>query len=126
MPLSFGASLLDLCHYDPQCTDPSLISPLTSVAPSISTDLMFAIEEAAVPFLPDFGPAYMSELLWSLAVLGHKPSPDFISVGACNPCYLVIEHPGCLSFQALLPEPDREIPLSPPTCCLSCHRRRWR
>ena len=36
--------------------------------------------EAAVPFLPDFGPAYMSELLWSLAILGHKPGEGFILV----------------------------------------------
>ncbi|GAX81031.1 hypothetical protein CEUSTIGMA_g8466.t1 [Chlamydomonas eustigma] len=41
--------------------------------------LFKAIEEAAMPLLPDFGPAYMSELLWSLATLGHKPSTDFIS-----------------------------------------------
>ena len=29
-------------------------------------------------FLPDFGPAYTSEILWSLAALNHRPSPEFI------------------------------------------------
>ena len=42
--------------------------------------LFLAIEETSVVFLPDFGPAYMSELLWSMAMVEHKPSPDFISV----------------------------------------------
>eukprot|EP00955_Chlamydomonas_euryale_P014452 155396-Chlamydomonas_euryale.AAC.13 len=41
-------------------------------------ELFQAIEEFSLPMLPDFGPAYMSELLWSMATLGHRPGETFV------------------------------------------------
>ena len=41
---------------------------------------MRCIEDSALPLLPDFGPAYMSELLWAMAFLGHRPSDNFTLV----------------------------------------------
>jgi len=42
-------------------------------------------------YLPDFGPAYMSELLWSMAMQEHRPSNEFISVRRMSQDVLVCE-----------------------------------
>ncbi len=72
-------------HYDA-----SESTPVPPVAPSHTprvppnpTELFRAIEDASAPYLPDLGPAYMSELLWSLATVNHVPSPNFLAVRAC-------------------------------------------
>ena len=42
--------------------------------------LLRALEGASLGLLPDFGPGYLSELLWSMAVLEYQPGDEFLKV----------------------------------------------